>query len=283
MFNNSLKKEALRIHKETLDRYNKSYKEMGEVCEQLYEVREQSIEIIRFIQRVINSISNTPKDFSINLGKIDKELVDFKKTEEYAKEAYDTSLKVGTNIAGGAAMGMSVATITPTALMSVATTFGTASTGTAISALSGAAAEKAAVAWIGRTFAGIAVKGGAGMGAGQAFLALAGPVGWGCTAATTSISLISLTKKNKKLADEVVEKAKDIAIARETLDETTAKVEALKVKTDLLFNDITKQKDKIESFMNKNYILLTDEDRLFLGSLVNNTLSLSVLLNETIE
>jgi len=33
---------------------------------------------------------------------------------------------------------------------------GTASTGTAISALSGAAAQKAAMAWIGRTFAGFA-------------------------------------------------------------------------------------------------------------------------------
>ena len=47
----------------------------------------------------------------------------------------------------------------PTALMSIATTFGTASTGTAISALSGAAAQKAAVARIGRTFAGFAVEG----------------------------------------------------------------------------------------------------------------------------
>ncbi|MFQ8814142.1 MAG: hypothetical protein ACLR8X_13550 [Gallintestinimicrobium sp.] len=56
-----------------------------------------------------------------------------------------------------------------TALMSIATTFGTASTGTAISALSGAAAQKAAMAWIGRTFAGFAVKEGAGMAAGQAF------------------------------------------------------------------------------------------------------------------
>ena len=43
--------------------------------------------------------------------------------------------------------------------LSIATTFGTASTGTAISALSGAAAQKAAVARIGRTFAGFAVEG----------------------------------------------------------------------------------------------------------------------------
>lgn len=32
MFNSSLKKEALRIHEETLSRYNKSYEKMGKAC-----------------------------------------------------------------------------------------------------------------------------------------------------------------------------------------------------------------------------------------------------------
>ena len=171
----------------------------------------------------------------------------------------------------------------PTALMSIATTFGTASTGTAISALSGAAAQKAALAWIGRTFAGFAVKEGAGMAAGQAFLALAGPVGWGITAASTGLSLISLTKKNKELADDAVKEAKEIARAREALDETTEKIKYLKARTDLLYNDMDKQRGKIASFMNLTYGSIPDEDKYFLGTLVNNTLSLSVLLNETIE
>lgn len=57
----------------------------------------------------------------------------------------------------------------------MATTFGTASTGTAISALSGAAATKAALAWLG---GGALAAGGGGMAAGNALLALAGPLGW---------------------------------------------------------------------------------------------------------
>jgi len=52
----------------------------------------------------------------------------------------------------------------PTAAMWVATTFGTASTGTAISALSGAAAESAALAWLG---GGTLAAGGGGMTAGR--------------------------------------------------------------------------------------------------------------------
>lgn len=283
MFNSSLKKEALRIHEETLNGYNGSYEKMGKSCERLYEVRGKSVELIKLIQRVVNSIANTPKEFDTELGKIGKELSKFNETEEYAKEAYNASVKAGANIVGGAAAGFGVASMAPTALMSIATTFGTASTGTAISALSGAAAQKAAMAWIGRTFAGFAVKEGAGMAAGQAFLALAGPVGWGITAASTGISLISLTNKNKELADKAVKEAKEIARAKEALDETTEKVNALKTKTDLLFNDMNMQKEKITGFMNVNYLTIEDKDKIFLGTLVNNTLSLSVLLNETVE
>ena len=283
MFNNNLKKEALKIHEKTLAEYNASYGIMGKSCELLYEIRGKSVELIKLVQEVVNSIANTPKQFDTELGKIGKELTKFKETEQYAKEAYDASLKAGVNIVGGTTAGIGIASMAPTALMSIATTFGTASTGTAISALSGAAAQKAAMAWIGRTFAGFAVKEGAGMAAGQAFLALAGPIGWGITAASTGISLISLTNKNKDVAEKAVKEAKEIAKAREALDETTEKINALKAKTDRLFDDMNREKSKIMSFMNFDYLSLREEDKLFLGTLVNHTLSLSQLLNETIE
>ena len=283
MFNNNLKKEALKIHEKTLAEYNASYGIMGKSCELLYEIRGKSVELIKLVQEVVNSIANTPKQFDTELGKIGKELTKFKETEQYAKEAYDASLKAGVNIVGGTTAGIGIVSMAPTALMSIATTFGTASTGTAISALSGAAAQKAAMAWIGRTFAGFAVKEGAGMAAGQAFLALAGPIGWGITAASTGISLISLTNKNKDVAEKVVKEAKEIAKAREALDETTEKINALKAKTDRLFDDMNREKSKIMSFMNLDYLSLREEDKLFLGTLVNHTLSLSQLLNETIE
>lgn len=283
MFNNNLKKEALKIHEKTLAEYNASYGIMGKSCELLYEIRGKSVELIKLVQEVVNSIANTPKQFDTELGKIGKELTKFKETEQYAKEAYDASLKAGVNIVGGTTAGIGIASMAPTALMSIATTFGTASTGTAISALSGAAAQKAAMAWIGRTFAGFAVKEGAGMAAGQAFLALAGPIGWGITAASTGISLISLTNKNKDVAEKAVKEAKEIAKAREALDETTEKINALKAKTDRLFDDMNREKSKIMSFMNLDYLSLQEEDKLFLGTLVNHTLSLSQLLNETIE
>lgn len=282
MFNVELKKEALRIHEETLARYNNSYEKMKNECKNLYNVRGQAIKVIKMNQNVINSIANTPKEFDTTLGKIGKELTKFNDTEEYAKKAYNASVQAGINIAGGAAAGLGVASMAPTALMSIATTFGTASTGTAISTLSGCVAQKAALAWIGRTFAGFAAEG-AGMAAGQAFLALAGPIGWGITAVSTGASLISLSNKNKELADKAVNEAKEISIARESLDEVAEKVNSLRAKTDILYTDMDKQRVKILKFLNADYLSLEDEDKYFLGTLVNNTLSLSVLLNETVQ
>ena len=282
MFNVELKKEALRIHEETLVRYNNSYEKMKNECENLYNVRGQAIKVIKMNQNVINSIANTPKEFDTTLGKIGKELTKFNDTEEYAKKAYNASVQAGINIAGGAAAGLGVASMAPTALMSIATTFGTASTGTAISTLSGCVAQKAALAWIGRTFAGFAAEG-AGMAAGQAFLALAGPIGWGITAVSTGVSLISLSNKNKELADKAVNEAKEISIARESLDEVAEKVNSLRAKTDILYTDMDKQRVKILKFLNADYLSLEDEDKYFLGTLVNNTLRLSVLLNETVQ
>ena len=228
MFNSTLKKEALRIHEETKNKYNLSYKMMQDSCEKLYEEREKTVELIQTVQKVINSITNTPKEFDTKMGEVKQHLNSFHETKEYAQKAYEASVKAGVNIVGGVTVGMGVASMAPTALMGIATTFGTASTGTAISALSGAAAQKAAIAWIGRTFAGFAVKEGAGMAVGEAFLALAGPIGWGLTAASTGLSLISLTNQNKKISDKAVEEAKEMAKVKESLDEATEKVVSLK-------------------------------------------------------
>ncbi len=283
MFNYSLKNEALKIHKNALEIYNASNEKMNNTCEKLYSKRKKSVEVIKMVENVINSVANTPKDYNTKMGKVHKELNLFKETIEYANKAYDDAVKAGVNIAGGVATGVGVAAFAPTALMSLATTFGTASTGTAISALSGAAAQKAAVAWIGRTFAGAAVKQGAGMAVGKVFLSLAGPVGWGISAISTGASLISFSDKNRKLSDDIITEAKDIAKAKEELDETTERINELIIKTCKIYNDINKQRKKISSLAYVNYNILDCETKTFLGTLVNNTLSLSELINKNIE
>lgn len=283
MFNRKLKNATIEIYDERHKKYDASYKNMQNMCEKLYSTRVEAVKYIKWIQEIINSIANTPKEIDTELGKVDLELIAFKETEKYAEEAQKEVIKAGVNIAEGVIGSVGFAAASPAAMMSIATTFGTASTGTAISALSGAAAEKAAVAWLGRTFAGFAVKEGAGMAAGKAFLALAGPMGIGISAATISVSLARLTKKNKQLSEELVKEAMSLEEARESLDESYIKIKALKDKTGLLLMDIKKQKTDIGQYMNINYCDLSVEEKKFLGTLVNNTLSLSELLNKTIE
>ena len=211
MFNSSLKKNALQIHKNAVDRYNDSYENMRGACDTLYDVRERALCGIVAVEVLISSIANKPKEFDKQLGEIQQHVLTFHQTKEFAAEAYKGAVKSGVSILSGIAAGGAIATAAPSVAMSIATTFGTASTGTAISSLSGAAAQKAALAWIGRATGGIATKGivtGAGMASGQAFLALAGPIGWGVSAASTTVSLISLSSKNKKISREAIEEAK---------------------------------------------------------------------------
>ena len=283
MLNFKLKEEALKIYKEHEDRYNASYKQMKDSSERLYNVRLEAIDNILMVEKVVNSIANTPKEFEIELGKINEIVSNFKKAEEFAKESYENAVRAGVGIAEGAALGLSIATMAPSAFMGIATTFGTAATGTAISTLSGVAAKKAAIAWIGRTFAGFMVKQGAGMAAGQAFLALAGPIGWTINGGTIALSLFSLNKKNAELADQVMNEAKEISKMRESIDETKDILDDLTLKTSTINEDIVDNKNKLKGLKGSDYNKLNVDDKNFLGSIVNNILSLSTLIGKTIE
>ena len=286
MFNSSLKKDALEIHQNAVDRYNNSYGEMRNACDALYNVRERALGGIVSVEVLVSTIANKPKAFDKQLGEIKEHVLKFHQTKEYADEAYKEAAKSGIGILSGVAAGGAIATAAPSVAMSIATTFGTASTGTAISTLSGAAAQKAAVAWLGRVTGGIATKGiitGAGMGAGQAFLALAGPIGWGVSGASTAVSLISLSSKNKKISKETIEEAKEIMIAREALRETTEKISYLNNKTSQLMKELSSQTEKASAYKNMDYLALDEDAQFLLGTLVNNTLSLAALLNQTVE
>lgn len=286
MFNSSLKNDALRIHENAVERYNNSYGDMRKACDDLYSEREKSIGLIISIEVLISSIANRPKEFDKQLGEIKQEVLKFHQTKEYADEAYKEAVKSGISVLSGVAAGGAIATAAPSVAMSIATTFGTASTGTAISTLSGAAAQKAALAWIGRVTGGIATKGvvaGAGMGAGQAFLALAGPIGWGVSGVSTAVSLISLSSKNKKIAKEIIEEAKAIMIARESLRETAQKIATLVNKTNLLVKELSAQAVQADKYKDMDYLTLDEDVQLMLGALVNNAFSLAALLNQTVE
>lgn len=165
MFYSKYKKQVLEDYGKALAEYNDIYGKTQREVQRLYERRRISIELIRKIEALVNSIANRPKEYDIITQRINFEREKFHEKEEYAEQACHEAKKAGVNIAAGVAGGTAVAAAAPTAALWVATTFGTASTGTAISALSGAAATNAALAWLG---GGALSVGGAGVAGGQA-------------------------------------------------------------------------------------------------------------------
>ena len=134
-------------------------------------------QLILGLQEKFDEIRNVPEEDTIKLQELKEIQISWKNQVDKIREKYNTEqvTAAGTGAVGIAA-GIAVAALAPTFAMGVATTFGVASTGTAISALSGAAATNAALAWL-RRWSACSTDGG-GMTAGTALLGLAGPVGW---------------------------------------------------------------------------------------------------------
>lgn len=280
MFFSKAKKEALKVHERAADKYNETYVKMQSEGENLYRIRQKSLDLIEKVESLINSIANSPKDFEVKLDSIREERLKFRKTEEYAREAYDNAVKSGVSMAAGIAGGAAVAGMAPSVAMWVATTFGTASTGTAISALHGAVATKAALAWLG---GGALTAGGGGIAAGKALLALAGPIGWSIAGVATGASALFITSKNKATAREAMDQAKEITKAGAYLNETCAKIQALSEETSQIYYPLSSFHAEMGKFVGADYTMLDNEQKKKLGTLVNNALTLTALVNKKIE
>lgn len=275
MFNQSLKKKAIALYIKAEEDYSSVYEQMMINCNNLYGIRVHSLIIIHKTEHLINSIANTPKEMDAELGEIKKNKKQFDDTVKFAEESNRAIASSGTSAATGVIAGSALAKFGPKVLMGIATTFGKATTGRAISTLSGAAAKKAAINWLGRATGGLL--------GGKALLALMGPLGWGITAASTGASLISLTKKNSEIARSAIESIKEIQKAVEANQETSAKIQDLYEKTSSIKEGLQEEQTHCQQYMNADYQTLNEYDKKRLGTLVNNTCSLATLLTKTIE
>lgn len=265
---------------EAINIYNNQYDLMNGEGINLYYQRDKSIELINHIEYLINNIANHPKRFDTNLTEINQIRKEFVSADQFVEKELETANKQAIDAGVGVAAGTGVATITPTVAMWVATTFGTASTGTAISTLSGAAATNAALAWLG---GGTLLKGGLGMAGGKALLALAGPVGWGIAGASILASVILFAnnkfKSNKKKMEEIT----SVKNNTESIKELTVKIHDISEKTVSLKNLLSKQYETSLKYYNCDYKSLKTSQKKELGALVNNTKALANLINMTVE
>lgn len=222
------------------------------------------------IQELFDEIRNIPNDKRIECERLKEIRLNWKQQAEKIESDYKTAaVKNAGAGAAGLGAGVAVVALGPTAAMGIATTFGVASTGTAISALSGAAATNAALAWLG---GGALAAGGGGMAAGNAFLALAGPVGWAIAGVALIASGLVFWKSasDKKRIENVFtliseRDVKSYKLAIVELNERIARIEA---ETNVLREAISNVKD-----FGKDYMAMTEAQQYALGSYVNLMLS----------
>lgn len=281
MFNSNYKKQALENLENEGKRYEKFFMQTVKKAEDLHKVKVFSVGLIGRVENFVNSITNSPKEYSKKISSANLNKVKFDQ-EHNRLEA--ESLRVN-KVSGGAAgagviAGAGVAAFAPSAAMAIATTFGTASTGTAISALSGAAASNAALAWLG---GGALVSGGGGMTAGNALLALAGPVGWAIGGSALVGSGLFASHKNKKIAEDAERELGNILEAKEELLILDKKVDTQKQSIDKLKNGVSSLLIRSKAFKKSDFNLFTEEEKYQLGELVNSVLALSELINEKVS
>ena len=265
---------------EAVAEYNAVFTAMNDNGVSLFHQRNRSTDLIELIEMLVNSIANAPKFFETDFEEIAFHKKDFLLSEEFARKDLEAARQSVTGAGAGFTAGAAVASMAPTAAMWVATTFGTASTGTAISTLSGAAATNATLAWLG---GGALAAGGGGTAAGTALLAMAGPIGWTIVGATLLTSIVLFTKKkfeNRGAKEEALTAVKQNTAA---IRGTAIQIAALLEQTISLRALLLTRYVQCLAFFNADFTALTDSQQLKLAALVNNTKACAVLLSKHVE
>ncbi|WP_336087325.1 hypothetical protein [Nocardia sp. SSK8] len=260
--------------------YNGVFTAMADKGLSLLRQRERSTDLIELVEHLVNSIANTPKSFDTDFDEIAVHRKQFLNAEDFAQHELEAARASAVGAGAGFAAGTAVAGLAPSAAIWVATTFGTASTGTAISTLSGAAASQAALAWLG---GGALAAGGGGTAAGASLLALAGPIGWTIAGATLLASIALFAKKkfeNREAKHEALSAIKRNTALVRGMD---AEIDDLLQRTTALREGLRTSYGDALAHYRADFHALSPADRSALGTLVNNTKSCATMLSKRVD
>lgn len=246
--------------------------------QRLSERKHSATEVVERVEAYVNRLANSPKKFRKGVAEFRVRADRFKDDVERLEQTAAHSTRVGnTTRAVGVLAGAGVAALGPSVAVAVATTFGTASTGTAISALSGAAAANAALAWLG---GGALAAGGGGIAAGSALLALAGPAGLTVAGFLLVGAAFYKHRRNRKCAQEAHER-------RMKVEEELRSLTAAKREIDRLDQLIAQHSDGCRADIDwltehapRDYANFGDHQNKRLGVLINNIQALGELLGK---
>lgn len=282
MFNRDAAARAKSELQAAISGFNEVQGELKDGAIALYELRKASSEdLVAGAEALVSRIADRPKEFDKTFAAFAVEFEKFHGVEaDIEKKLKDAAIESGAGAGVGIAAGAATALMGPTAAMAVATTFGTASTGTAISALSGAAAVNASLAWLG---GGTLAAGGGGMAAGEVLLALAGPIGWAAAGVSALGGLAYFSWSNSKAAEEAGLKRSEVTAAATKCKETLLVVKELSALTQRHASGLSTLLGRLKNELPGSYLQFSGEQLDALGALVNHVRSLGVLLNQTME
>ena len=283
MFNQDYKEQARRDLKKIDAEYTVVFQKAIKDIERLQSTRVLSIRSIQYVENYVISLANKPREFETQLGEIKVRYVKFQEACAQIQAMQNEEMADKTMGKGGymgMAAGVGMATLGPTAAMSVAMAFGTTASGTAIASLSGVAATNAALAWLG---GGAMAAGGAGIAGGEAVVSLLGPVGWIIGGASLLGSLAALNMSNKKIAQKTEESIVTIKKEMERIKEIDTQVLSWNDETKKLANAILQRVNHVKLNRKKDFNLFSDAEMNELVSIFNSTEVLSKMLSKTIE
>ncbi|MBA2661588.1 MAG: hypothetical protein H0U74_04795 [Bradymonadaceae bacterium] len=281
MLNSKTRNEAVNKLEKSIGKHESLRKEVGNSSVELFSERKRAAgEVIESVEAFVNRLANSPKEFKKSVAEYRVEVSRFDHTVHKIEAEATRIRKIGSATGGAGAMaGVGVAAFGPTAAMAIATTFGTASTGTAISTLSGAVATKAALAWLG---GGALAAGGGGVAAGNALLAMAGPVGWTIGGVAIVGSGLFLHRRNGQIAEGATKERVKVEAEVRSLQIASREISSLTSLTRDHADGCLKDLSWLQSNAPTDYARFGAAERTRIGALINHINSLSELLSKEV-
>lgn len=211
MFHALEKEHAENAVDQALKQYRESCDRVVKHSDELYSMRKVSVKTIQSCNEYLQELKNCTMDIARKEKEIRKEYQTFEKEREKAEKLtqkkdgkiMDKALDVGAAAGAGASM------FGADALIAMATTFGTTTTGTVIGTLHGAAATNAILAWLG---------GSAGVAGGSALISLISPIGLGLCAACLIAKGAKVGWDNKHQAERSEKNTKKLMESKKAMD-----------------------------------------------------------------
>ena len=277
MLNSEAKQAAIKRLESACQRHDATLRATGEKATALHELRTSTAQqVVAEAERYYSALANAPKEFGKVVGDYRVAFERFNHVVEQVRSEAEAVATVGGSMAGaGTLAGVGMAAFGPTAAMAIATTFGTASTGTAIATLSGAAATNAALAWLGM---GTIAAGGGGMAGGSALLAAAGPIGWGIGLVALGGAAWYAADKNEAIAKEATSKAQDVEGRVVALQAANTEIDGLRGLTKKHAAATVKEIARLRREAPNDYRQFSGEQKEAIAALKNNIEALSSLL-----